>query len=87
MMVAYYRGIRGGLGAAAALRAAQLSCIEGGGGLAEPAVWGAFAAIGDGDSTPRLSHTLSPTSALALVLLALAAAAILINLFRHRHIF
>lgn len=86
MMVAYYRGVRSGLGAAAALRAAQLSAIQGG-GLAEPSVWGAFAAIGDGNSTPRLSRTLSPTSALALVLLALAAAAILINLFRHRHIF
>ena len=85
MMVAYYRGIRGGLSAAAALRAAQLSAIEAG-LLAEP-VWGAFVAIGDGNSTPRLSHTLSPTSALALVLLGLAAAAILINLFRRRRIF
>jgi len=82
-----YRKVRGGASAAVALRAAQLEAIERSDALEEPFIWGAFAAFGDGRSAPRLSRELSPTTTVALVLLALTAAGILINIFRRRPIF
>jgi CHAT domain-containing protein/tetratricopeptide (TPR) repeat protein len=86
-MLEFYRRIRDGSNVAAALRSAQLAAIEGTGALAEASAWGAFVAIGDGQSAPTLSRELSPMTSLAFVLLALAATAIVINLFRHRPIF
>jgi CHAT domain-containing protein len=87
LMVQFYRNIKKGSNAAAALRAAQLAAIERRDALAEPSAWGAFVVMGDGRSAPKLSRGLNPTTTLAFILLALAAAAILINLFRRRAIF
>jgi hypothetical protein len=81
MMAEYYRNIRKGLGASAALSAAQRAALAKGGAIANPAVWGAFAAIGDGASAPRLSHGIvrSRFIFLALVLAAAVLAALIVR--------
>jgi CHAT domain-containing protein len=78
MMAEYYRNIKKGLGASAALSAAQRAALAKGGAIASPAVWGAFVAIGDGASAPRLSHGFARTKMvfLALVLAGLVLAGI-----------
>ncbi|HVO76451.1 MAG TPA: CHAT domain-containing protein, partial [Candidatus Bathyarchaeia archaeon] len=84
MMAQYYRGVRKGLGAAAALSGAQRASIASGGALGRPAVWGAFVAIGDGASSPRLARVLTAMRLAAVLLAALAAALAVILLRRRR---
>lgn len=86
MMAEYYRNIREGLGASAALSAAQRAALAKGGAIANPAVWGAFAAIGDGASAPKLSHGMvrSRFIFLALVLAAAILAALIMRGRRKR---
>lgn len=83
MMVEYYRNIGKGLDASAALSAAQRSAVAKGGAIASPAVWGAFVAIGDGASAPRLSHGLARTKFVFLALV-LAAAVLVAFVMRRR---
>ena len=73
MMAEYYRNVKKGLGASAALSAAQRTALARSGAIASPAVWGAFVAIGDGVSAPRLSHGFIRSKFFFLAL-ALAAA-------------
>ena len=47
-MAAFYRGLKGGLGGAAALRAAQIEAMGWDDIAYEPALWGSFALIGNG---------------------------------------
>jgi CHAT domain-containing protein len=85
MMVEYYRGIRHGLGAAAALSAAQRAALARSDALGRPAVWGAYVAIGDGASAPRLSSGLVSSRHIAGLLIVVAAvASVLILVRRHR---
>lgn len=81
MMAEYYRGIKKGLGAAAALSSAQRAAIAQDGALGGPAVWGAFVAIGDGASAPRLSHGFARSKfvVLGLVLAAAVLAALVVR--------
>jgi len=83
MMIEYYRNIRKGLDASAALSAAQRAAIAKGGPIASPAVWGAFVAIGDGASAPRLSHGLV-LSKFIILALVLAAAVLVAFVIRRR---
>jgi CHAT domain-containing protein/tetratricopeptide (TPR) repeat protein len=84
MMVEYYRGIRRGLGAAAALGAAQRAALAGGEALGRPAAWGAFVAIGDGASAPKLSRGFTRKTYLASALCAAAAALVVLIILRRR---
>jgi CHAT domain-containing protein/tetratricopeptide (TPR) repeat protein len=84
MMREYYRNVRKGLGAAAALSAAQRSALAGNDALARPAVWGAFVAIGDGASAPRLSREVTRPMYLAFALLAVAGVIIVLNMLKRR---
>lgn len=85
MMVEYYRGIRHGLDAAAALSAAQRTALARSDALGRPAVWGAYVAIGDGASAPRLSSGLIGSAYIAGFLIVVAAvASVLILVRRHR---
>ena len=81
MMVEYYRNIRKGLDASAALSAAQRAALAKDGAIASPAVWGAFVAIGDGASAPRLSPGFirSRFISIALVLAAAVLAAFIVR--------
>jgi CHAT domain-containing protein/tetratricopeptide (TPR) repeat protein len=85
MTVEYYRNIKKGLDASAALGAAQRAALAKGGAIASPAVWGAFVAIGDGASAPRLSHGIvgSKFILLGLVLAAAVLAALIVRGRRH----
>ena len=73
MMAEYYCNIKKGLGAGSALSAAQRAALAKGGAIANPAVWGAFAAIGDGASAPRLSHGIVRLRFIVLTLVLAAA--------------
>jgi CHAT domain-containing protein len=84
MMVEYYRGIRRGLGAAAALSAAQRAALARKDALGRPAVWGAYVAIGDGASAPNLSRGLAGSTYIAGLLLVVAAVASVLILVRRR---
>jgi CHAT domain-containing protein/tetratricopeptide (TPR) repeat protein len=75
MMVEYYRNIKRGLDASAALSAAQRAALARSGAIASPAVWGAFVAIGDGDSAPRISRGIIGSRS---VLVALVCAAVVL---------
>jgi hypothetical protein len=77
-MIEYYRGVKKGLGAAAALSAAQRNALAAGGAIASPAVWGAYVAIGDGAAAPRLSSWFVRSRVL---LVALALAAVVLGAF------
>jgi len=79
-----YRNIRKGMNAAAALSAAQREAIAGGGAPSELAVWGAFVAIGDGASKPRLSRELSREQYAALALLIAIAVIVALNIRKRR---
>jgi CHAT domain-containing protein len=84
MMLAYYRNVRKGMGAAAALSAAQRAALAGNDALARPAVWGALVAIGDGASAPKLSGELTRPTHLAFALLAVAAVIVALNMLKRR---
>jgi hypothetical protein len=84
MMLAYYRNVRKGMGAAAALSAAQRAALVGNDALARPAVWGALVAIGDGASAPKLSREPTRTMYLAFALLAVAAVIVVLNMLKRR---
>ena len=84
MMIEYYENVRKGLGAAAALSAAQRSALVRSDALGLPAVWGAFVAIGDGSSAPKLSSELTRETYVALALFAVAAAVIMLIVLRRR---
>jgi CHAT domain-containing protein/tetratricopeptide (TPR) repeat protein len=84
MMIEYYRNVAKGLGAAAALSAAQRAVLAAGGALANPAVWGAFVAIGDGSSAPKLSRGVPRLAFIAVALAAVALAALALNMLRRR---
>jgi hypothetical protein len=75
-MEEYYRGVRRGMGTAAALAAAQRACLARGGAAARPAVWGAFSVIGDGAAAPKRSGKFDPSAWLAFALIALIAGAV-----------
>jgi len=81
LTIEYYRNVRRGLGASAALGAAQRAALAKGGAIANPVRWGSFVAIGDGASAPRLSRRFvgSKFAALALVLAAAVLAAFLVR--------
>ncbi len=81
MMIEYYRGVKKGLTAAAALSAAQRSALAKEGAITNPAVWGAYVAIGDGASAPRLSSRLvrSRVLLIALVLAGVVLGAIVVR--------
>jgi CHAT domain-containing protein/tetratricopeptide (TPR) repeat protein len=76
IMEEYYRGVRRGMGTAAALAAAQRACLARGGAAARPAVWGAFSVIGDGAAAPKRSGKFDPSAWLAFALIALIAGAV-----------
>lgn len=82
MMGEVYRNVRKGQSAAAALSAAQRAMLAKGGASSEPAVWGAFVAIGDGASAPRLEREFSRETYLAFALLAVAAVLVALNLLK-----
>lgn len=84
MMTEYYENVRSGLGAAAALSAAQRTALARSDALGLPAVWGAFVAIGDGSSAPKLSRELARPAYVALALFAVAAAVIMMIMLRRR---
>ena len=84
MMVEYYRGIRKGLDAAAALSAAQRTALARTDALGRPAVWGAYVAIGDGASAPRLARGLISSTYIAGLLIVVAAVASALILVRRR---
>jgi CHAT domain-containing protein/tetratricopeptide (TPR) repeat protein len=84
ILIAYYRNVRKGMAAAAALSAAQRAALASRGPIARPAVWGAFVAIGDGASVPRLSRGFTRLMYLALILLAAAAALVVLTMLRRR---
>jgi CHAT domain-containing protein len=84
MMVEYYRGVRHGLDAAAALGAAQRAALARSDALSRPAVWGAYVAIGDGASAPRLSSRLTSPAYIAGLLIVVAAFASVLILVRRR---
>ena len=84
MMEEYYRGVRRGMGAAQALAEAQRACLSRGGALAQPAVWGAFCAIGDGGAALKRAGGLDPAAWLSIALLVAAGAAIARILLRRR---
>jgi tetratricopeptide (TPR) repeat protein/CHAT domain-containing protein len=73
-MVEYYRGVKKGLGASAALSAAQRVALAKDGPLANAVVCGSFVAIGDGSSAPRLSHGPARSRIVLLALVVIAAA-------------
>jgi len=81
LMAEYYRNVKKGLDASAALGAAQRAAIAKEGAIASPAVWGAFVAIGDGASAPRLSRGFigSRSVYIALVLAAAVFAALVMR--------
>ncbi len=83
MMAEYYRNVKKGLGASAALSAAQRTAIAKDGAIASPAVWGAFVAIGDGASAPRLSRG-SIGSRYVYIALVIAAAVLAALVMRGR---
>ncbi|MDD4857991.1 MAG: CHAT domain-containing protein, partial [Candidatus Krumholzibacteria bacterium] len=84
MMIEYYRNVRKGLGCAAALSAAQRSLLANGGALGSPAVWGAFAAIGDGASAPKLPRGFAHPAYGALAICVVAAALTALFVLRRR---
>jgi CHAT domain-containing protein/tetratricopeptide (TPR) repeat protein len=84
MMVEYYRNVRKGLGCAAALSAAQRWALARSDVLGRPAVWGAFAAIGDGASAPKLSRGFEHPMRIVLALCATAAALVALFVLRRR---
>jgi CHAT domain-containing protein/tetratricopeptide (TPR) repeat protein len=84
LMVEYYRNVRNGLDAAAALGAAQRSALARKDALASPAVWGSFVVIGDGASAPRLSREITFAVYVAVALVAAAAVIIAFTALRRR---
>jgi tetratricopeptide (TPR) repeat protein/CHAT domain-containing protein len=84
MTIEYYRNVKKGLGASAALSAAQRTAIAKGGAIANPAVWGAFAAIGDGASAPRLARGIIGSRFIGLALVCAAAVLAALAIRRRR---